>query len=65
MSLIYHHLIIYKQWLPLRLHICRTGTLGHHLNFGSSIFRASHRSSDGCEFDPRLGLRNRFPENRA
>ena len=36
-----------------------------HLSLGSSIVRASHRSSEGCGFDSRLGLRNCFPENRA
>ena len=25
----------------------------------------AHRSSMGCGFDPRLGLRNRFSENRV
>ena len=41
-------------------HICRTCTLAHHLSLGSSIVRASQRSSEGCGFDPHLGLRNRF-----
>ena len=27
--------------------------------------RASHQSSEGCRFDPRLGLRNHFSEDRA
>ena len=29
-----------------------------HLSPGSSMVRASHRRSEGCGFDPRLGLRN-------
>ena len=29
------------------------------------MVRASHRSSVGCRFDPRLGLRNPFSEDRA
>ena len=29
------------------------------------MVRASHQSSKGCGYDPRLGLRNRFSENRA
>ena len=33
------------MWLPLRLHICRTCTLAHHLSLGSSMVRASYRSS--------------------
>ena len=32
---------------------------------GSSMVRASHRSSEGCMFDPRLGFRNRFSEDRV
>ena len=35
----------------------RTCTLADHLSLGSSMVRASYRSSEGCEFDPRLGLR--------
>ena len=31
-----------------------------HLSPGSSMVRASHWRSDGCGFDPRLGLRNIF-----
>ena len=31
-----------------------------HLNLGSSMVRASHRRSEGCGFDSRLGLRNIF-----
>ena len=31
----------------------------------SSMVRASHQSSEGCGFDPRLGLRNRFSEVRV
>ena len=39
----------------------RTCTLVHHLSLGSSMVKASHRSSlEGWGFDPRLGLRNRF-----
>ena len=34
--------------------------LAHHLSLGSSMIRASHRSSEGCGFDARLGLRNHF-----
>ena len=34
--------------------------LAHHLSLGSSMVRASDRSSEGCGFDPRLGLRNHF-----
>ena len=37
-------------------------TLAHHLSLGSSMVRTSHRSSESCGFDPRLGLRNRFSE---
>ena len=29
------------------------------------MIKASHRLSEGCEFDPHLGLRNRFSEDRA
>ena len=46
-------------------HICRTCTLALHISLGSSMIRASHRSSEGCRFDRRLGLRNRFSEDRA
>ena len=31
-----------------------------HLSPGSSMVRASHRRSEGCGFDSRLGLRNIF-----
>ena len=31
-----------------------------HLSLGSSMVRASHRRSEGCGFDSRLGLRNIF-----
>ena len=34
--------------------------LAHHLSLGSSMVRASHRSSEGCGFDPHLGLGNHF-----
>ena len=54
--------IINISWLPHGLHICRLCTLARHLNLGSSMVRASYRSSDGCGFNPRLGLRNRFSE---
>ena len=43
----------------------QTFTLAHHLSLGSLMVRASHRSSEGCGFDPCLGLRNRFSEYRA
>ena len=33
--------------------------LAHRLSLGSSMVRASHRSSEGCGFDP-LGLKIRF-----
>ena len=45
--------------------ICRTCTLALHLRLESSIVRASHRSSEGCGFDPRLGLGNCFSGVRA
>ena len=51
-------------WAP-EPHICRTCTLARHLNLGSSMVRAPYRSSEGCGFDPRLGLRSRFFEYRA
>ena len=35
-------------------------TLAHHLSLGTSMVRASHRSSEGCGFNPCLGLRNHF-----
>ena len=53
------------MWLPLRSHICRTYTLAYHLRLGSSMTRASHRSSEGYGFDLRLGLRIRFSEDIA
>ena len=34
--------------------------LAHHLSVGSSMVRASHRLSERCGFDRRLGLRNEF-----
>ena len=46
------------SWLPLRSPIYRTCTLAHHLSLGSSMVRASQRSSEGRGFDPHLGLRN-------
>ena len=57
--------IINISWLPPRSHICRTCTLARHLSLGSSMVRASHRSSEGRGFDPRPGLNNRFSENRV
>ena len=54
-----------RSWLPLRSHICRICTLARHLSLGSSMVRASYRSSEGCGFDPCLGLRNRSSEDRA
>ena len=57
--------IIYISWLALKSHICRSYTLARHLSLGSSMIRASYRSSEGCGFDPGLGLRNRFSEDRA
>ena len=35
-------------------------TLAHHLSLGSSMVRPSNWSSEGCGFDPCLGLRNHF-----
>ena len=58
------NIIINILWVPLRSHISRTSTLAHHLSLGSSMVRASYLSS-GCELDLRLGLRNRFSEDRA
>ena len=52
--------IINLSWFPHRQHTCRTCTSAHHLGLGSSMVRVSHRSSKGCGFDPRLGLRNSF-----
>ena len=43
---------------------CQTCTLAHQLSLGSSMVRATHQSSEGCGFDPRLGLRKRFAEDR-
>ena len=43
----------------------RTCTLAHHLSLGSSMLRASYRSSEGCRFDSCLGLRNRFFEEQS
>ena len=42
------------------LYLCFICTLAHHLSLSSSMVRASHRSSESCGFDPRLGLRNHF-----
>ena len=47
-------------WLPLRSHERRNRALVCH----SSMVRASYRSSEGCGFYPRLGLRYRFFEVR-
>ena len=57
-----HYIIIKIQSLPLRSHICRTRFSAHHLSRGSSMVSGSYQSSEGCGFDPRLGLRNRFSE---
>ena len=57
--------IINKYCFPLRSYISRTCTLPYHLYLGSSVARASHRTSEGCVFNLRLGLRNRFSEERA
>ena len=40
-------------------------TFARHLSLGSSMVRASHRLSESCRFDPRLGLRNRFSDVRV
>ena len=47
--------IINISWLPLRQHICRTFTLARHLSIGSSIVRASHRSSKVVGLTPTWG----------
>ena len=52
--------IVNISWLPLRSHERRNCALVCH----SSMVRASYRSLEGCGFDPRLGLRNRFSEVR-
>ena len=59
------NVIISISWLPLRQHICQTCNIARHLSLGHSMVTASHRSSEGCRFDSRLGLRNRFSEVRA
>ena len=41
---------------PLSSHIRRSCTLARHPSLGRSIIRASHRPSEGCGFDPRMGL---------
>ena len=51
-----------RSGVPNWQHICRTCILARHLSLGSLMVRASHRSSEGCGFNPRLGVRNRFPE---
>ena len=38
---------------------------GHPLGLGSSMAGVSLQSSEGCGFDHRLGLRNRFSECKA
>ena len=48
------------SWQSHRQHKCRTNTSARHLSLGISMFRVSHRSSSGCGFDPRLGLRDFF-----
>ena len=53
------NIIINISCLPHWQHICRTCTLAHHLSLGGSMVRVSHQSSEGCRFDPRLGLKNR------
>ena len=64
-----HYTIIYHyQYIVASAsvtHICQTCTLAHHLSLGNSMVRASYWSSEGCRFDPRLGLRNCFSEYRA
>ena len=45
--------------------ICRTCTLACRLSLGGSMVGVSRRSSEGCGFDPRPGLGNRFSEVRA
>ena len=37
----------------------------YHIYLGSSMVRACNQSSEGCGFDLRLGLRNRFLEYKA
>ena len=53
------------EYIVASAYICRTCSSALHLSLGSSMVRASHRSSEGCGFDPRLGLKNRFSEDRA
>ena len=43
----------------------QTCTLAHHLSLRSLMVRASYRSSEGCRFDCRQGLRNRFFEEQS
>ena len=38
-------------------------TIARHLGLGSSMVRTSHRSSEGCGFGLRLGLRNRLSKD--
>ena len=59
------NVIINISWQPLRQHICRTCSWACHLSVGSSMVRASHQLSEGCGFDFRLGLRNRYSKVRA
>ena len=49
-------------WWPVRgfSHWATKSALAHHLSLGSSMVRASHRSSERCRFDSCLGLRNHF-----
>ena len=58
-------IIINIKWFPLRSYVCRICILAQHLCLGSSMVRVSYWSSEGGGFDPRLGLRNRFSEDRA
>ena len=58
-------IILNILWLLVGQHKYGTCILAHHLRVGSSMVRTSHRSSEGCEFDPRLALRNCFSEVRA
>ena len=53
-------LSIYSGFRLGRTYIYRICNLARHLSLGSSMVRASNRSSEGCGFDPRLGLRYHF-----
>ena len=52
------------SWI-IYLQICRTCTFACYLGLGHSVVTASHQSSEGCGFDLRLGLWNRFSEDRV